>query len=71
MNVVVNMDAVVQRLEYIEQILGQIATRVEKIDEKIENFMGYEVLSSEEKKEIERLRKEIRENPVAFEQVFS
>ena len=54
----------------IEKI-NHIETLLMEINAKIDNFLGFEELDKEEKKEIKALRKEIdSEGYVSFENVF-
>ena len=58
--------------EHILKKLDRIEKLLLELNSKIENFMGFEELSAEEKKEIEKIEKEIEEGKYkTFEEVFS
>jgi len=58
-------ERILKRLDRIEKLLLELNL-------KIENFMGFEELSEEEKQEVEQIEKEINEGKCkAFDEVFS
>lgn len=58
------MSEVVERLERIERLLIQL-------NAKIDNFLGYESLSEEEREELRRMREEVKRGEfVRFEELF-
>ncbi len=58
-------DILLEKINHIEKILMEINT-------KIDNFLGFEELGEGEKKEIAKIRKEIKKGDyVRFEDVFS
>ncbi len=58
------MSEVVERLERIERLLITL-------NAKIDNFLGYEELSEEERKELQKMREEIKRGEfVKFEELF-
>ncbi|HDZ36227.1 MAG TPA: hypothetical protein ENH81_04870 [Thermococcus sp.] len=58
------MSEVVERLERIEKLLITL-------NAKIDNFLGYEELSEEERKELQNMREEIKRGEfVKFEELF-
>lgn len=53
-----------EKMNTIEQLLLQLSA-------KIENFLGYEILSEEEQKELDQVRKEIKSREyVPMDQAF-
>jgi len=59
-----SMSEVVERLERIEKLLITL-------NAKIDNFLGYEELSEEERKELQNMREEIKRGEfVKFEELF-
>jgi len=58
-------ERILKRLDRIEKLLLELNL-------KIENFMGFEELSEEEKQEVEQIEKEISEGKYkTFDEVFS
>ncbi|MEA2053851.1 MAG: hypothetical protein U9O96_01850 [Candidatus Thermoplasmatota archaeon] len=58
-------DAILKKISNVEKILNEI-------NSKIDNFLGFEELSPEEKKELEEIRKEIKRGEyVKAEEIFS
>jgi hypothetical protein len=59
------IDELLQKINHIEKLLTEI-------DAKIDNFLGFEELNDEEKKEISKLREEVsRDEYVSYKDVFS
>jgi hypothetical protein len=46
-------DVVMEKMEHIEKLLLQL-------NAKIDNFLGYEELTSDEKEELKKIRREVR-----------
>ncbi len=58
-------------IELLERRISNVERLLEEINAKIENFMGYEELSEEEEKEVEKILNEIKEGKyVRFEELF-
>ena len=58
-------------IELLERRISNVERLLEEINAKIENFMGYEELSEEEEKEVEKILNEIKEGEyVRFEELF-
>ena len=59
------IDELLEKINHIEKLLTEI-------DAKIDNFLGFEELSEEEKKEISKLREEVsRGEYLSYKDVFS
>ena len=57
-------DVLLEKINNIERMIIELNT-------KIDNFLGYEDLTEEEKKEIEKIREEIKKGEyVEFEELF-
>ncbi len=57
-------ETVLKKMERIEELLLEL-------NAKIDNFLGFEEISSEEREEIEALRKEVKDGKyVPFDKVF-
>lgn len=58
-------DVLLEKIKNIERMIIELNT-------KIDNFLGYEDLTGEEKKELEKIREEIKKGEyVKFEELFS
>ncbi len=58
-------------IELLERRISNVERLLEEINAKIENFMGYEELTEEEEKEVEKILNEIKEGKyVRFEELF-
>jgi len=59
------IDELLEKISNIEKLLNEI-------DAKIDNFLGFEELTEEEKEEIRRLREEVRRgDSINFKDAFS
>ena len=57
-------DVLLEKISNIERMIMELNT-------KIDNFLGYEDLTEEEKKELEKIREEIKKGEyVRFEELF-
>ena len=58
-------DVLLEKINHIERLIIELNT-------KIDNFLGYEDLSDEERKELEEIRSEIKKgNYVKFSELFN
>lgn len=65
LSVVCMIDELLEKISNIEKLLNEI-------DAKIDNFLGFEELTEEEKEEIRRLREEVRRgDSINFKDAFS
>jgi len=57
-------DTLLEKINHIEKMILELNT-------KIDNFLGYEDLSEEEKKEVDEVREEMKQGEyVGFEELF-
>jgi len=65
LSVVYLSDELLEKINHIEKLLIEIGA-------KIDNFLGFEELSEEEKEEVQKLREEVNKGEyVSYKEVFS